>query len=334
MGSVESENQSGTVSRWLTPGDRSAADDDEARPPRVSVVVPFLNAASFLDEAVGGVFAQTYDDWELLLVDDGSSDGSSAMARRYAAQRPDRVRYLQHAGHRSRGASASRNLATRHARGEYIAFLDSDDVWLPRKLEQQVPLLDALPEAAMLCGRVLHWYSWTGHPDDAGRDFSPDLGVEPDALIRPPTLFIRILRRHSFVPCTSSLLLRREAVERVGGYEVRFRQVYTDQVFYAKLCLTAPIFVSSACWVKYRQHPDSSVAVVVRSGRQRAARLAFLRWLRGYLSARGLRGTEVWRALEIELARCRHPLALRLSRRVQPLLRRLRRLRRRVGRDR
>lgn len=318
----------------MTPADRRAAAADHVRTPRVSVVVPFLNAARFLEEAVQGVFAQTYADWELVLVDDGSNDGSSTMARRFAAQRPDRVRYLEHHGHRRHGASAARNLGIRYARGEYIALLDADDVWLPRKLAQQVALLDAWPEAAMLCGRALHWYGWTGHPDDARRDFSPRLGVEADTLIRPPTLFIRILRRHSFVPCTSSLLLRRQAVERVGGYEERFRQVYTDQAFYAKLCLTAPVFVSSACWVKYRQHPDSSVAVVVRSRRARTARLAFLRWLEGYLSAQGLRGTEVWRALEIELARCRHPVVLHLSRRARPLLRRLMRLRRGVGRDR
>src|SRR3712207_221993 len=78
--------------------------------PRVSVVVIFLDAARFLGEAVASVLGQTYGAWELLLVDDGSTDGSSALARGYAAAQPGRVRYLEHPGHANRGMSAARNL--------------------------------------------------------------------------------------------------------------------------------------------------------------------------------------------------------------------------------
>ncbi len=101
--------------------------------PSVSVIIIFLNAERFFEEAIASVFAQTYDRWELLLVDDGSTDASTAIARRYARRYPDRVRYLEHPDHSNRGASSSRNLGVQHARGAYIAFLDSDDVWLPRK---------------------------------------------------------------------------------------------------------------------------------------------------------------------------------------------------------
>src|SRR5205807_873118 len=83
--------------------------------------VIFLNAERFLREAVESVFAQTYPHWELLLVDDGSTDRSGEIARRFAADRPDRVRYLEHPGHENRGMSASRNLGIRSARGELVA---------------------------------------------------------------------------------------------------------------------------------------------------------------------------------------------------------------------
>src|SRR5262245_21147944 len=99
----------------------------------VSVIISFLNAERFIQEAIESVFAQGYEHWELLLVDDGSTDESTAIARRYTAQHPERVRYLEHAGHQNRGLSASRNLGIRHAQGEYIAFLDADDVWLPHR---------------------------------------------------------------------------------------------------------------------------------------------------------------------------------------------------------
>src|SRR5687767_202156 len=119
------------------------------RKPLVSTVMIFFNEEKFLPEAIESVFAQTYDNWELLLVDDGSTDGSTQIALRHAEQCPEKVRYLQHGEHRNRGASAARNLGISNAKGEFIALLDADDVWLPHKLDQQVEILTSQPEAAM-----------------------------------------------------------------------------------------------------------------------------------------------------------------------------------------
>ena len=85
--------------------------------PLVSVVIIFLNPGEFLSEAIESVFAQTYGNWELLLVDDGSTDSSTDVALQYAARYPERTRYLEHKGHQNRGMSASRNLGIRNARG-------------------------------------------------------------------------------------------------------------------------------------------------------------------------------------------------------------------------
>ncbi|HEY9653496.1 MAG TPA: glycosyltransferase family 2 protein, partial [Coleofasciculaceae cyanobacterium] len=116
-----------------------------SRKPLVSVVTIFLNTEKYIEEAIESIFAQTYDRWELLLVDDGSSDRSTIIALQYAQQYAGKVRYLEHETHQNRGMSASRNLGVRHAQGEYIAFLDSDDVWLPQKLERQVEILESQP---------------------------------------------------------------------------------------------------------------------------------------------------------------------------------------------
>src|SRR5437763_4919692 len=88
----------------------------------LTLFIIFLNAERFLDEAIGSVFAQTYREWELLLVDDGSTDKSRNIAEHYAEQYPDKVRCLEHEGRQNRGMSASRNLGIAHAKGEYIAF--------------------------------------------------------------------------------------------------------------------------------------------------------------------------------------------------------------------
>lgn len=109
-------------------------------PPAVSVVTPVWNAAATLAATVASVQAQTFPDWEMLLVDDGSTDGSRALAERLAAADP-RLRVL--AQEENTGAAAARNRAIRAARGRFIAFLDADDLWRPEKLARQVPVLQA-----------------------------------------------------------------------------------------------------------------------------------------------------------------------------------------------
>src|SRR5690606_23275791 len=119
----------------------------------------------------------------------------------------------------------------------YVAFLDSDDVWLPDTLAQQVELLEAHPSAAMVYGSTTYWHSWTGQPEDQRRDFVPRLGVPANALIEPPALVPLLLEGGGVVPCTCSFLARRQAVEAVGGFEPAFRTLHEDQVVYVKLCL-------------------------------------------------------------------------------------------------
>jgi glycosyltransferase involved in cell wall biosynthesis len=281
----------------------------------VSVVVPFLNAGRFLPDAVEGVFGQTYRDWELLLVDDGSTDASTEMARAYARQHPGRVRYLEHVGHRNLGTSASRNLGIWTANGEHIALLDSDDAWLPAKLEQQLAILDAHRDVALIYGNRLYWESWTGKPEDAGRDRVSVHRIQADRVYRPPALLeLTFAAREATIPCGSDPLFRRDMALRVGGYEPSFRDMFDDQVFLAKVYLEAGVFVASTCWTRYRLHPDSCVATWARSGDTRTARVHLLTWLEAFLDRRGMGDGDVWRAVRSELWRHRHPGLAALSR--------------------
>jgi glycosyltransferase involved in cell wall biosynthesis len=267
--------------------------------PLVSVIVIFLNAERFIGEAIESVFAQTYDNWELLLVDDGSSDGSTRIAVDYAERHPEKVRYLEHPEHRNRGMSASRNLGICHAKGEYIAFLDADDVWLQRKLEEQVAILGSHPGAGMLYGNTEYWYSWTGEPEDAHRDFVPGLGIKADTLYEPPTLlsFSHPLGG-SPAPSLSNFLFRRGIVERAGGFEESFRGMFEDRAFLFKAYIKGPVFVSSECWDRYRQHSEQCVSVTKRAGQHHSAQHKFLDWLEDYLSEQGIEDTEVWKLLK------------------------------------
>lgn len=173
--------------------------------PLVSVIIIFLNAAKFFEEAIESVFAQTDDNWELLLVDDGSTDPSTAIARLYVEREPGKIRHLEHPGHGNHGMSASRNLGIRHAQGKYVAFLDADDVWLPHKLEQQVAIMESQPTAAMIYGATQYWRSWTENPEDLQRDYTPRLGVQPSTLVEPPRLLTLYLRGEAAVPSPVTL---------------------------------------------------------------------------------------------------------------------------------
>lgn len=293
--------------------------------PLVSVITPFYNTRpQFMEEAIGSVLKQSYDNWELLLIDDGSTDESTDVARRYAEKYPHKIRYLEHSGHQNRGASASRQLGLKHAKGEYVAFLDADDIWLSHKLEQQVAILITQPEAAMLYGNTQYWYGWTGNSADSQRDYLPDLGVELNTLIEPPTLISLFLRGKAAVPCICSLLVKREAVERIGGFEDSFPGMYDDQVFYAKICLESPVYVADACWDKYRQHPDSCCAMALNTEHAYSTRLNYLNWLTAYLSEREITDAGVWQAIQKELWLYRHYSAWpSLPAHIQHLVRRM-----------
>lgn len=104
----------------------------------VSVIMPSYNTANFISETIESVLAQTYTNWELIIVDDCSSDNTDEVVERFLSD--GRVRYLKN--EKNSGAAVSRNKALREAHGKWIAFLDSDDLWLPDKLEKQIAFME------------------------------------------------------------------------------------------------------------------------------------------------------------------------------------------------
>ena len=271
-----------------------------SHPPLVSVIVIFLNAERFIGEAIESVLRQTYAHWELLLVDDGSTDASTAAAKQLAETDPDRIRYLEHPGHANRGMSASRNLGIREAAGALVAFLDSDDVWVPEKIQQQVAIMLANPEIGMVCGAAKYWMSWSD--TDAAHDRVVPTGGPQDQVSYPPSLLLLLYPLGTGVsPCPSDLMLRREILAQVQGFEEQFigsYQLYEDQAFLVKVYLDAPVYISSATWLLYRQHSDSCVAKVTREGKQHTVREYFLGWLARYLAAQHVADDAILDALK------------------------------------
>jgi glycosyltransferase involved in cell wall biosynthesis len=267
--------------------------------PRVSAIIVVLDGETYIAEAIDSVLAQDFADWELLIVDDGSTDRTGDIVQSYADEQPERIRLIRHPDNGNHGMSASRNLGVAEARGEYIAFLDADDVWLPAKLSEQVELLDSHPAAALVYGRTLIWNQW--NPQSDREDYFYGLGVEPDALHQPPRLFFQLLENVHQTPTTCNAMMRRDAMLEVGGFDPSFRDMFEDQVFFAKLLLGYPAYVSGECWAKYRQH--SSAASRQAGRRVRRAHLRYLRAIRRYLVQRGKRWTTARLAVERTIAR-------------------------------
>ena len=254
----------------------------------VSVVIIFFNAERFLEEAIESVLAQTYPDWELLLVDDGSRDGGTAIAHGYAERHPSRVRYLEHAGHVNLGMSAARNLGIEQARGKALAFLDADDVWLPDKLERQVELLRGRPEADMVWGRTGYWFSWTGNHDDKQLDNVSAFPAGLGGLVSGARL--RAVCFQGAPPSNCASLFRADFVRRIGGWESSFKGLFEDQVFWAKACAIGVAYIDDKCVARYRMHPDSSCYVALREGTYHDSRKTYLEWVEAYWRDREIDG--------------------------------------------
>ena len=303
------------VNRWAVGGE-----------PCVSIIVIFLDAERFLDEAIRSVLAQTWPHWELILVDDGSTDGSSGIARNYSERFPERIRYLEHPGHANRGTSASRNAGVAAARCEYIAFLDGDDVYLPGRLARHVEVLATHPGLAMVQSCLEYWWNWPGSAQQRDDELeNPPLG-EVRTMVGPPDLLLLLLdTRGATAPGTCSLTVRRDAYLAVGGCDESFRDLYEDQVFVSKLYLAYPVFVMPDLLARYRRHGDSLVGRIGEDALH-AARRPYLEWLAAYVRQRGVADVRVYVSLRRALFEYRRPRLWAIRQLPASVLRELRRI--------
>ena len=177
---------------------------------KVSVVIPVHNGERYLSQAIESVLAQTHRDLELLIVDDGSTDGSRAVAERYARE-DARVRVLAQP---NRGVAAAGNRGLEEARGEWVARLDADDLFLPDKLERQLAFVRRHPDVS-IAGTLGHFIDARGRVLGLVNGEGPFTRAEFEAMAArgEPVFFVH-----------SSTLMHRETVLAAGGYREQFIQ--------------------------------------------------------------------------------------------------------------
>lgn len=209
--------------------------ENEAENPRVSVVIPTYNRGWIVNDAVDSVLNQAFQQYELIVVDDGSTDDTKAILREYG----DRIRVIRQA---NRGVSAARNRGIRAAKAPLIAFLDSDDVWLADKLSVQVAFFDNHPAAAV-CQTEETWIRngvrvnpGKRHRKRSGMIFEPSLAL---CLVSP-----------------SAVMLRKDLFETIGLFDESL-PACEDYDLWLRISLTHPIYlIDQPLIVKRGGHDD------------------------------------------------------------------------------
>lgn len=247
--------------------------------PRVSVIIPTYNRARLVAESVRSVLDQSYRDLEVIVVDDGSTDGTAGeLARLFGG----RIRVcVQPNG----GNAAARNRGLAEARGELLAFNDSDDLWLPGKLERQVAYLDAHPEVDLVCGNGIDPARGEGR---RGLVIPYARGRRLEA--RGPSLRDMIERSFSRTP---TLVARRRLFERVGPFDAAFRAC-VDSEFMSRALLAAKVaFINEPLFVlgRHESHVGGDL-----ENRSRHDIMALEKLVRAHPEAVEIVGRRVWTA--------------------------------------
>lgn len=247
--------------------------------PLVSVVVPTFNREHLIGRTIESVLRQTYDAVEIVVVDDGSTDGTAeTIARGYGSDA--RVRYVRQ---ENGGPASARNHGLREARGAYVALLDSDDTWAPWKLSLQVRCMERHPELGMTwtdmamidpAGNVVdpaylrhmyRAYRWFRDEDLFAatfplREIAPDLAdIVGERPLRTGEIFSQMVMGN--LVHTSTTVLRRDRVDRVGGFDESLRLSGEDYDFHLRTCREGPVGLVDVPAIRYQQGmPDRLTA--------------------------------------------------------------------------
>jgi glycosyltransferase involved in cell wall biosynthesis len=223
----------------------------------VSTIIPVYNAEEYLAAAIESILAQSYRPLEIIVVDDGSTDGSAAVARQFAA-----VRYYHQS---NMGQGAARNRGLELANGPYLAFLDADDLWAEDKLVKQMDVLAARPEVDMVLGHATQFRS-------------PEL-ASSDGRAAP--------HQEQALPChlPGAMLIRRRAFDRVGPFDARLRVAEPVDWFARAREVGVRMVMLPDIVLKRRLH-DDNLGV-----RERRSQLEYVRVLKRSLDRRRAAGT-------------------------------------------
>lgn len=203
----------------------------------ISIIMPSYNTANYIEASIESVRHQTYENWELIIVDDCSTDDTDEVVRPFLSDR--RIRYLKN--EQNSGAAISRNRALREAKGKWIAFLDSDDLWLPEKLEKQVTFME----------QNGYHFSYTNYEEI---DMA---GEKTGVRVTGPK---KITKTGMFNYCWPGCLTVMYDAETVGLIQIADIKKNNDYAMWLKVCRKADCYLLDECLAQYRKGRAGSVS--------------------------------------------------------------------------
>jgi len=206
--------------------------------PRVSVIIPAYNAMNYLPQTLKSVLKQTFTDFEILIINDGSSDDIVEWASQISDSRVKLISQI------NQGVSAARNTGIRNAQGEYIAFIDADDLWEPTKLEKQVNCLEANPVVGLV-------YTWTAFIDQFGQPTGVSKVSHAEG-----NVWEKIVIQDMISP-GGSAMVRTECFDKVGLFDVELR-IGEDRDMWTRIAAICPFAVIKEFLTLYRRHSQNT----------------------------------------------------------------------------
>jgi glycosyltransferase involved in cell wall biosynthesis len=224
--------------------------------PKVSIITAAYNHVQFIRQSVESVLNQTYKDFEHIVVDDGSTDGTAEILKTFG----NRIKYIRQ---ENRGTHAALNTGIREASGQYIAILDSDDAWLPHKLERQVSAFEQFPETGLV-------YSQAYIIDSEGKKEERVLGEPLD-----PECAFETLLRYNPIPALTAVI-KRDCINKLGGFSETFTAL-SDWELWIRISTGWPIVFIPEPLAFYRDHGRNTTYRLLESGQLDRERLLMLR---------------------------------------------------------
>ena len=207
--------------------------------PKISVIIPTYNREDFISETIQSVLDQTYKDFEIIVVDDGSKDNTKSFLEKFGSK----IKLIEQ---KNQERAASRNNGVKASCGEYLAFVDSDDVWISNKLEKQLEILENNKETILTYGKSFRINQASKPLKVAQRQLAGYSG----------NVFEKLLFRNFIVSATP--MVRREYFERTSGFETKYVP-YEDWELWVRLSLLGKFFFVNKPLAYYRIHPEQSL---------------------------------------------------------------------------
>jgi len=228
--------------------------------PRVSVIIPTYNCGQYICETLNSVIEQAYEDYEIIIIDSSSTDNTKELIERYINKSPEKIKYFYQ---ESAGVAAARNKGLREAKGEFIAFLDGDDIWLTKKLGWQIKIMEENPEVAMLSTDVEMFNQdslikpsmWRFNYTEENRSLRWEIIQKQfnDSSIIKRNLPHDLLFDN--VVITSSVIVRRKCLDQVGYFDTSF-SIAEDYDLWVRISEVFPIIYFNKVTARYRYRED------------------------------------------------------------------------------